>query len=63
MARQKELFLILDTETCNSIYQPLPYDIGWVICDRYGNILVERSFVVAETFLDMKDVKIGRAHV
>lgn len=56
MARQKELFLILDTETCNSIYQPLPYDIGWVICDRYGNILVERSFVVAETFLDMKDV-------
>lgn len=56
MSRQKELYLVLDTETCNTIEQPLPYDIGWAICDRYGNVIVERSFVVAEVFLDMKDV-------
>jgi hypothetical protein len=49
-------FLILDTETCNTIEQPLPYDIGWAICDKNGNILIERSFLVAEVFLDMKDV-------
>lgn len=53
---KKEYFLVLDTETCNTIEQPLPYDIGWVICDRQGKIYLERSFVVAETFLDMKDV-------
>jgi hypothetical protein len=47
---------VLDTETCNTVEQPIPYDIGWAICDKWGNVLVERSFVVAEIFLDMKDV-------
>lgn len=53
---KKKYFVVLDTETMNTVEQPLPYDIGWVICDRFGNIFEERSFVVAETFLDMKDV-------
>jgi hypothetical protein len=53
---KKKYFLVLDTETCNTLEQPLPYDIGWAICDRYGKIYEKRSFVVAETFLDMKDV-------
>ena len=55
MSRKKEFYLVIDTETCNTIEQPLPYDIGYAICDRQGNIQIERSFVVAETFLDMKD--------
>lgn len=56
MARKKEMYLVIDTETCNTIEQPMPYDIGYAICDRYGNIAVERSFVVAEMFLDRKDL-------
>ena len=56
MSRQKEKLLVIDTETCNTIEQPLPYDIGYAICDRDGHIYLKRSFVVAETFLDMKDV-------
>lgn len=55
MSRRKEMFLVIDTETCNTIEQPFPYDIGFAICDRYGNIAEERSYVVAEIFLDMKD--------
>ena len=51
----KKYFIVLDTETMNSIEQPLCYDIGWVVCDRDGNIYERRSFVVAETFIDMKD--------
>lgn len=54
--RKRERFLVIDTETCNTIEQPLVYDIGYAICDRFGNIEVERSFVVAETFIGMKDV-------
>ena len=54
--RTKEMLLVIDTETCNTIEQPLPYDIGYAICDRIKKIYLERSFVVAETFLDMKDV-------
>lgn len=55
MSRKKEMLLVIDTETCNTVEQPLPYDIGFAICDRMGNIAEERSYVVAETFLDMKD--------
>ena len=55
MSRRKEMFLVIDTETCNTVEQPLPYDIGFAICDRMGNIAEERSYVVAETFLDMRD--------
>ena len=55
MSSRKEMYLVIDTETCNTVEQPLPYDIGYAICDRMGNIEIERSFVVAETFLDMKD--------
>ena len=55
MSRTKEMYLVIDTETCNTIEQPLPYDVGYAICDRYGNIVLEKSFVVAETFLDMAE--------
>lgn len=45
--------MILDTETTNSIEQPLPYDFGWAIVEKEtGEIVVERSFIVAEIFLD-----------
>ena len=56
MARKKEMYLVIDTETCNTLEQPMPYDIGYAITDRYGNIALERSFVVAEMFLDRKDL-------
>ena len=53
--RTTEKLLVIDTETCNSIGQPLPYDIGYAICDRSGKIYLERSFIVAETFLDLRE--------
>lgn len=56
MGRKKEMYLVIDTETCNTIEQPLPYDIGYAICDRNGHIYLERSFVVAEMFLDNQDL-------
>lgn len=56
MARRKEMYLVIDTETTNSIEQPLPYDIGYAVCDRFGHIVLERSFVVAEIFLDHKEM-------
>lgn len=56
MGRKKEMYLVIDTETCNTLEQPMPYDIGYAITDRDGNIQLERSFVVAEMFLDHKDL-------
>lgn len=31
----------------------LIFDIGWVVCDNYGNILVKRNFLVEEVFTNM----------
>lgn len=56
MARKKEMYLVIDTETCNTLEQPLVYDIGYAIADRNGNVVLERSFLVAEIFLDKKDI-------
>lgn len=56
MGRKKEHFLVIDVETCNTLEEPLPYDIGYCICDREGNVYLERSFVVAEIFCDLADV-------
>ena len=45
--------LVIDTETANSVEQPMPYDVGYAIVNiKTGKILVERSFIVAEIFLD-----------
>lgn len=56
MARKKEMYLVIDTETANTLEQPLPYDIGYAVCDRQGNIYLQRSFMVAEIFLDHKEM-------
>lgn len=56
MARKKEMYLVIDTEACNTLEQPLVYDIGYAIADRNGNVVLERSFLVAEIFLDKKDI-------
>jgi len=50
--------LVIDTETANSIEQPLPYDVGYAIVDtETGEIRTEKSFVVAEIFLDKELMK------
>lgn len=50
--------LVIDTETANSVDQPLPYDVGYAVVDtETGEILTEKSFVVAEIFLDRELMK------
>ena len=45
--------MVLDTETANSIEQPMPYDFGWAVVDTdSGEIIETASYVCAEIFLD-----------
>ena len=45
--------MVIDTETANSVEQPLPYDFGWAVVDtETGEIVRKFSFVCAEIFLD-----------
>ena len=45
-------FIVLDTETTNSLEEPIAYDIGWAVIDEEGAILKTESYAVAEIFLD-----------
>ncbi len=47
-----EKFIVLDTETTNSIDDPFCYDVGWAVVDATGKIYEDYSFVVADIFLD-----------
>lgn len=52
----KKFFVVLDTETANSVEQPLPYDIGWVIADKQGNIYEKHSYVVYEIYCEQREL-------
>ena len=45
-------YIMLDTETANSIDDPLCYDIGFAVIDETGKVYDERNFVVADIYLD-----------
>ena len=47
-----EKFLVIDTETTNSIDDPICYDIGFAVVDREGKVYETHSYVVADIFLD-----------
>ena len=47
-----EKYIMLDTETTNSLDDPICYDVGFAVVDRKGAIYETHSFVVAEVFLN-----------
>lgn len=50
MDKRIAYYLILDTETTNSLDDPLMYDIGGAIVDRRGTVYETFSFIVREIF-------------
>lgn len=53
---RKNYYLVLDTETANTLEQPFVYDLGFAVCDKQGNIYEEHSFIIYEIFFGMKDI-------
>ena len=47
-----EKFIVLDTETTNSLDDPIVYDVGFAVVDENGKIFEKHSYVVADVFLD-----------
>lgn len=54
--RRKSYYLVFDTETTNGFDDPIVYDIGGAIIDKKGNVYESFSFVIYETFCQMKDL-------
>lgn len=58
--KRKKYVMVLDVETTNNNMESkyndgLVYDIGFVICDKNGNIYAKRSFAIQEIF-DWKEL-------
>lgn len=52
MIENQEKIIVIDTETTNSIDDPICYDVGFAVIDKNGFVFEKHSFVVAEVFLD-----------
>lgn len=48
--------VMIDTETANSMEDPICYDISWQIIDSHGRVYENRSFAVYEVFYLMQDL-------
>ena len=48
----EERIIMVDTETTNSLEDPICYDIGFAVIDKKGTVYEKFSFVVADIFLD-----------
>ena len=53
---RRKFYLTIDTETANSLDDPLVYDIGGAIHDKAGNVYESFSFVIYETFVLCADL-------
>ena len=47
-----EKIIVIDTETANTIDDPLCYDVGFAVIYRTGKVYETHSYVIADIFLD-----------
>lgn len=50
MDKRKTYYLTIDTETANTIEDPMMYDLGGAIHDRKGNVEETFSFIIYDVF-------------
>ena len=53
---KKKCFLILDTETCGTMEEPLVYDFGAEISDLSGNIMESASWTIYDIYVGQKEL-------
>ena len=53
---RRKFYLTIDTETANSLDDPIVYDIGGAVHDKAGNVYESFSFVIYETFVECADL-------
>jgi hypothetical protein len=47
---------VLDTETANSLDDPLVYDLGWVVTDKRGKVYEKRSYINYDVYARERDL-------
>ena len=56
MSIPKHYYLMVDTETCGGVDNPLVYDLGMAVIDRKGKVYAKYSFVIHEVFYGMPEL-------
>lgn len=54
--RRKNYYLTIDTETANTLDNPLVFDIGGAIHDKKGYVMETFSFIISEVFYELPEV-------
>jgi hypothetical protein len=54
--KRLKYILVIDIETANFIDDAIAYDIGYAVADKKGNIYFQDSLMLAEMFIDNKDL-------
>lgn len=54
--RRHKYGIMIDTETTNSMDDPLCYDISWQVIDSHGRAYASRSFAVREVYCEMPEL-------
>ena len=54
--KRKNYGIILDTETANTLEEPLFYEIGWMVVDSKGNPYKEKEYINGDIFYDRYDL-------
>ena len=49
-------YVVLDTETANSIDCPLVYDVGFAVIDSKGRVYEKFSFTIADIYCEEKEL-------
>lgn len=53
---KNEKIIVLDTETVNTLDDPLCYDVGFAVIDSKGRVLEKHSYIVSEIFFFEKQL-------
>ena len=53
---KKKYYLVIDTETANSLDDPLVYDFGYQVVDRAGNVYESGSYLISNILVKEKEL-------
>ena len=52
----RQLFILCDTETTNTLECPLNYNTAWSVIDLHGNVYADYNFINKDIFFDRPDL-------
>ena len=52
----RDLYILMDTETANTMDSPLCYNVAWAVIDSHGETYDRGNFINSDIFYDMPEL-------